>query len=73
MALSHTCDACKKPIVQTQYAEITINVKLVSSTEEHSPVEAMMGDYCRDCVQTGMAVVDLRSGFDYGTKIKDAL
>ena len=62
MSMMRKCDACKQPIPQRQYVEVSLRILHPDRNEMQDPIEQVEGDYCDGCVASGEAIVDLVSG-----------
>lgn len=57
------CDACKKPIPQKQFIEVSVRVMCSNQNEQQDPIEQFDGDYCDRCIASGSAIDDLVDAF----------
>lgn len=63
--IARTCDACHKTITKPAvYFNLSIEKKQAHLEDSQDPINAIEGDYCRECVGNGKAVKDVMSEID---------
>lgn len=62
--IAHTCDCCKQLIKGPVFFNILLMKKRTDLIDEQQPIHQTEGDYCRECIVTGVAMDNLMSEID---------